>query len=253
MKKLGPLLTHSPLLMILCIQTMFSRLTRIKVMRYFEKVMIVRSDFKVAVVVEALLFILAFVSSIAFLLTAPRRASHILDVVLIVLWIVVAIALLAMFKRRSDVRDEMVRRFYLSPSWIYNHEIGYAPLEQIMPEHDAYEFVAFAAESLARMSYGFEVASAPDDFSPEYIISTKHFEYRPIKDEENTNEDSVVIDVWRGHLCRVITDDDGQQSFEEIGAYSNATELARLLVANQLIEESQPSESDIMSWESLMS
>ncbi|MDO4532684.1 MAG: hypothetical protein Q4C36_03075 [Coriobacteriia bacterium] len=82
-------------------------------------------------------------------------------ILLIVLLMVIAAAMVALFVNRSHLREEMVRRYYLSPEWVYNHEIGYAPLSQAAPNGDAYEFVTFAADALIEMSYGFEVAETP--------------------------------------------------------------------------------------------
>lgn len=215
------------------------------------------NQLKAAIMVEAAVLLVAFAFSIAYFVMGWYRSSHVLDVILVVLWILVAGVLLVVFRQRSIVREEMVRRFYLSHDWIYNHEIGYAPISKIMPDRDVYEFVTFAAESLARMSYGFEVALAPDDFNPELVISTKQFRFRLIDDEGGPADDSVVIDEWTGTLQRVI-ETDATPRFEEIGAYSNAKELSRLLLNTGIIESSNGAyEGDrdisVMSLESLLS
>ena len=134
-----------------------------------------RNQLKAAIVVEAIVIVIAFGFSVFYFGNGMYRLNHVLDVTLVVLWILVALVLLLVFRSRSLQREEMVRRFYLSHDWVYNHEIGFAPLGKVVPDHDSYELVMFAAESLARMSYGFEVAEAPDDFDPSLMISSKVF------------------------------------------------------------------------------
>lgn len=190
---------------------------------------------KAAIIVEAIVLAVALAFSVVYFTMGLYQSSNVLDVMLVVLWILVAVVLLVVFWSRSHVREEMVRRFYLSHDWIYNHEIGYAPLDQIMPERDAYEFVTFAADALARMSYGFEVASAPDDFQPEYLISSKSFSYHLIGNEDDPDDNSVVIDKWKGTLHSVQVNEQGGHTYTKVGDYSNAKELARLIDTNNAI------------------
>ena len=187
------------------------------------------NQLKAAIVVEAIVLVIAFVFSILYVVMDWSRTSHVLDVLLVVVWVLVAAALLLLFRSRSHVREEMVRRFYLSHDWIYNHEIGYAPYNQIIPDGDAYEFVTFAGAALARMSYGFEVAHAPQNFEPEYLIASNVFEYHLIGDDEDPDDQGVVIDSWEGTLQRVFLNNKGAHTYEDAGSFTNAKELALLL------------------------
>lgn len=147
---------------------------------------------------------------------------------LVMLWAGFAAALVALFVDRSRLREEMLRRYYLSPEWVYNHEIGYARLSQAAPNGDAYEFVTFAADALIEMSYGFEVAETPNDFQPEYMVSTSVFKVRQ-------TGDGAVVAQWKGALNRVVSDPNGKRGTFELGHFENAAELAQLLVQNEVL------------------
>ena len=151
--------------------------------------------------------------------------------VLVVVWIFAVLTLFRSFQLRTLKRKEARRRFYLSPEWMYNHEIGYAPLSRIV--HDSpYDFVMFAGNALAKMSYGFEVAEAPDDFSPTMLISSQKFTFHFIEDAEDPADKGVVIDKWSGTLQKVQLAPDGSRTYVQLGNYDNATTLAMLLDTN---------------------
>ena len=185
----------------------------------------------VAIVVEAIVLAVAFVFSTTYFSLGLYQADALVTVALVVLWVLVAAVLLSVLWSRSMKREEMVRRFYIGKDYIYNPEIGYAPIRSIVRDNDAYELVTFAAESLARMSYGFEVAPAPDDFTPLYLVKSSLFVFHePYSEDAQADEDSkpVVIDRWKGELMRVgdATSEDG---YEVVGTFANARELARLM------------------------
>ena len=193
---------------------------------------------RTAVLVEIVVLVAALVFSIAYFRMGLRyQASHVATIVLVALWVLVAAILLFVFWTRVLKREEMIRRIYLNDEWIYNHEIGYAPVRRIVPDGDAYELVTFAAESLAKMSYGFEVADAPDDFKPEYLVISNSFLFHiPEVDPEDVDavpddadEEGVVIDRWTGVLQQVVRRDGDKPSYEDIGRFENAGQLARLL------------------------
>ena len=149
------------------------------------------------------------------------------NILLVLLWAAVAAVMVILFVNRSGTREELLRRYYLSPEWIYNHEIGYAPLSQAIPDGDAYEFVTFAADALVEMSYGFEVAKAPENFQPDFMVSTSEFKVRH-------TGDGAVVSRWKGALHRVVSDPDGTRGTYEIGLFNNAAELAQLLEQNEV-------------------
>ena len=203
-----------------------------------------RSQLKAAFVVEAIVLIVALVFSVVYFVMGLYKSSRTLDVLLVIVWVLVGAVLLLAYRSRLRERDKLVRRFYLSRDWMYNHEIGYAPLSQIAPDRDPYEFVTFAAEALARMSYGFEVADAPSDFSPEYMITSSQFRFHFAGEGKSPDEKSVVIDRWKGALQRVVVGPDGARKAEPIDTYANAKQLAVLLGSNEILggarEEAAP-------------
>lgn len=188
----------------------------------------------VAVVIEAIVLVVAFVITAMFLLFGFGRANPVLNVLLVVLWVVVAGLLLFVFWWRSLLREEMLRQFFVADDWVYNHEIGYAPMKRIVPNGDAYRFVTFAADALAKMSYGFEVAEAPEEFHPRFLISSKEFHYHFSggDDEDGEGSDGVVVDHWRGSLELIQSGAYDVANYIEVGEFENAWDLARLLEDN---------------------
>ncbi|MDO4851629.1 MAG: hypothetical protein Q4A93_07230 [Actinomycetota bacterium] len=153
------------------------------------------------------------------------RGDRGINLLLMLLWMVLIILMIVVLQRRVLKREEIVRRFYLSKDGIYNSEMGYASPAHAGGGDDMLQFVLFAANSLVEMSYGFEVADPPDDFEPTLIITTETLRFhRP----EGTEEGGAVIDEWKGTLLRIVTPGD-EGSYELLGSYDNARELAFLL------------------------
>jgi len=185
---------------------------------------------KSSIIVGAIVLVIAFAYTLFYLTKGIYRYDHWLDLILVFVWVVAVIAALVVVHRRVLLREELVRRYYISRKWVYNHEIGYAPLEQVTPDGDEYEFVTFAAEALSRMSYGFEVAEAPGDFSPDFIVHSNKFHVR------GNPEDGIVIDRWKGEVERVVPTEYGGRKVESVGTFQNARDLARILRENGAFE-----------------
>ena len=157
-----------------------------------------------------------------------------LSSLVIVLWIVAVIALFQAYQMRTYAREKVVRRFYLSPEYIYNHEIGYSSISQIARK-DPYAFVLYTGEALAKLTYGLNVAAAPDQFQPTFLVENKEFEFHFIEDDEGPQrreDQGVVIDTWSGTVNRIEYASDKSSSNHELGTFVNATELAMLLDVN---------------------
>ena len=189
---------------------------------------------KTAIIVEIVVLVVALAFSIAFFRLGLYRTSQIPTIALIALWVLVAAVLLFAFWSRSLQREEMIRRFYLNKDWIYNHEIGYAPVARVAPDADEFGLVTFAADSLAQMSYGFEIADPPDDFVPDYLVTSKAFRFHRPEAEDggglDADDQCVVIDRWEGTLLRLEDGGDPEQEqYTEVGTFANARELAQLL------------------------
>lgn len=179
----------------------------------------------ICAIVGALLLVAALVYTACYAYFHLFVIDHWRNIVVILLWTAVAVALGLWLLDRAATREELRRRCYLSPEWIYNHEIGYARLSQAVPDGDAFEFVTFAADALVEMSYGFEVAETPEDFEPTLMVSTTTFKVR-------RTGDGAVVSQWKGSLHRVVSDREGHRGTYEIAPFSNAAELAQLLEDN---------------------
>ena len=175
----------------------------------------------VAVLAGSLVYVLAF----AFGMVGHDRP--LLNAIMLLIAVIVIAYLNYTLWNRTLLREALVRRFFMSSEWVYNHEIGYAPLAQIVPDGDAFGFVTFAAEALARMSYGFEVAELPESFEPSVCIDSRIFHYHTASDDP---DDGIVVDAWRGVVRKVTGEDlNDESSFEDIAPFDDAGELARLL------------------------
>ena len=187
-----------------------------------------RKYLKSALLVEALVLVAAGVFFVIFLVSGIGHDQPVLNVAIVLAGVVAVWLLMAVLIRRTLLREALVRRFYVSPDWIYNHEIGYAPLRRVIPDGNVYDLVFFAAEALAHMSYGFEVADAPASFEPRYIIESNVFLFHATDDPDDP-DGGVVVDAWQGMLRQVIDPDAGEAGLRDIAHFSNAGELARLL------------------------
>ena len=180
-----------------------------------------------ALLFEGFVLVAALVALVSILLAGPGHEQALLQISLVLAGVIVAGLLTFVLMQRTLEREMLVRRFFVSPHWIYNHEIGYAPLDGIAPNDNVYGFVTFAAEALARMSYGFEVAELPESFEPSVLIDSRVFLYHTASDDP---DDGIVIDEWRGMVRRVTGADLSDESnFEDISTFDDAGELARLL------------------------
>ena len=187
-----------------------------------------RKYLKSALLVEALVLVGAVAFFVTFLLSGVGHDHPVLNVTIVLAGVVAVWFLLAILVRRTLLREALVRRFYISPDWIYNHEIGYAPLRRVIPDGNVYDFVIFAAEALAHMSYGFEVAETPASFEPRYLIESNVFLFHTTDDPDDP-EGGVVIDAWEGVLRAIDDPDAGEAGLRDIASFSDAGELARLL------------------------
>ena len=181
-----------------------------------------------SLVVGAALLLAAVVYTLYYAYFDLQNVDRWQRILLMMVLLACAVAMVGLFVNRSHLRKEMLRRYYLSSEWIYNHEIGYAPLSQATPNGDAYEFVTFAADALVEMSYGFEVAETPEDFEPTLMVSTTTFKVR-------RTGDGAVVSQWKGSLHRVVSDANGTRGTFELGRFNNAAELAQLLEQNEVL------------------
>lgn len=179
---------------------------------------------KAAIVAQALVLAMAILFLLAFLGLGVGRDHALLNISLVLAAVVGTALLLVILWRRTLLREALIRRFYVSPSWIYNHEIGYAPLARIAPDGNVFAFVIYAADALARMSYGFDVAETPTTFEPRLVIDSRIFLFH-----ESGEDGGIVIDDWHGVLRQVDDITRGERGLSDIAAFDDAGELALLL------------------------
>jgi hypothetical protein len=86
------------------------------------------------------------------------------------------------------------------------------------------------------MSYGYDLKDAPQNFEPEYLITSTVFDFHLIGEEGDPQDQGVVIDQWEGVLERIRPNGKGGHDYEEIGTYENAKELALLLDSNGVMD-----------------
>ena len=179
---------------------------------------------KGAIVAQVLVLAAATLFLFAFLRGDIGRDNPLLNTSLALATVTGTSLLLIVLWRRTLLREALVRRFYVSPAWIYNHEIGYAPLARIVVDGNVFAFVIYAADALAHMSYGFEVAETPTSFEPRFVIDSRIFLFH-----ESGIDGGVVIDEWRGVLRQIVDATRGERGLTDIATFDDAGELAFLL------------------------
>ena len=177
-------------------------------------------------ILGTVLLVAAAVLTVAYLGFGVFRDDHGFDTWLLLVWVAVIVAFVVILFRRTRTREMLTRRFFLSEDGIYNFELGYAPLPEAIGDNLAFQVVSFAVDSLAAMSYGFEVVEQPQDFEPEMVITTTVLDFHWPEDADEN--DGAVIDRWEGSLLRIVKPGDWS-ACETIGTYRNARELALLL------------------------
>lgn len=194
---------------------------------------------KLAVVVEMAVLAAAGSLLLLFLVRGVGRDQPLAYLSFLLAGVLLAGLLFGLLLRRTLQRERMVRRFYVSQDWIYNSEIGYAPMARIVEHDDPFGFVTFAADSLARMSYGFEVAEAPQSFAPSLVIDSAVFLYHELEEDGG-----IVVDEWRGLLSRIDNAAGRKEELVDIAEFDNASELARLLENSGVFEASETQEGE---------
>ena len=179
-------------------------------------------EFKVGIAMLVVVSLICVAYLAFYLSIGLQRVDHFISLIFLVALVAVVGIMVYIMRRRALVREELMRRYYLSDEWMYNHEIGYAPFSKATPDGNAYEFVTFAAESLAEMSYGFEVADPPESFQPKLLVASIRFRV-------HRSGDGLVIDRWRGVLQRIETSESGDSVLSDVGTFTNAKALAHLL------------------------
>lgn len=177
----------------------------------------------IGIIFCAVIIVLALLYFVFGLFAVDRGAI----ILLLVLFALAVSFIVFGMRQQSRTREDMVRRFYLSEAGIYNYEIGFAPLSRISGGDDSLTLAVFMVDSLAKMSYGFEVAELSGDFQPQLLVDTEELLFHQPEHEDG----GTVVDSWKGTLYQV--DASGEEDkYEELGVFDNARSLAFLLEEN---------------------
>ena len=166
----------------------------------------------VAVLVAAIVY-----STLYFQQGLFRYESDGTSIILVLAWTLVVAVLLVLLWQRMLVREEYLRKFYLSDATLFNFELGAVSRAEALDTQDADGLVSYLRKSLAGLSYEGSPLDPPDGFSPTLCVSTRRFS------QGKNGED------WRGSVQRVKQRDDGHRTFVEIATFENAAELTQAL------------------------
>ena len=139
------------------------------------------------------------------------------SIILVLVWTLVVAVLLVVLWNRMLVREEYLRKFYLSDTQLFNFELGALPLESAVPQHDADGLVEYLRTAIPKLTYDVSPLDPPADFKPTLCVSTRRYT------SKDSNED------WRGSVQRVQQHDDGRRTFVELATFENAGELKQAL------------------------
>jgi len=187
-----------------------------------------RGDLKAAMAAEIVVLFAAVIFLLGFLTAGIGHERPMLSLCITIFAVLCASALLVYIWHRTLQRESLVRRLYISSGGIYNNEFGFAPMSKISDSANAYDVVTFAADALAQMSYGFEIAERPEEFDPRYAIDSSIFVYHA-SDPKGDLSEGIVIDDWQGRLRERLRKPHGITAWRPVETFDGAGELARLI------------------------
>lgn len=140
-----------------------------------------------------------------------------LSIVLVLVWALVVAVLLLVLWHRMLVREEYLRKFYLSAETLFNFELGAVQIVEAISPRTADALAEYLRVSLLKLTYEGSPLTPPEDFVPTLCVSTQRFS------AGGEGKD------WHGVLQRVVQREDGHRTFVEIAAFDSIDELKRIL------------------------
>ena len=140
------------------------------------------------------------------------------SIILVLVWTLVVAVLLVVLWQRTLVREEYLRKIYISSESLFNFELGVLPAGDAVAAHDAGALVEQARALLSQLTYEESPVDPPEGFAPAICISSSRF--------SSADKDAGE---WRGTVQRIQQRDDGRRTFVEVGSFENADELERTL------------------------
>jgi len=173
---------------------------------------------RAGIVVGAAVLVVAIVySTLYFQRGLFRFENGGLSIILVLVWaLVVAVLLIALWQRML-VREEYLRRFYISDETLFNFELGAVARSAALPAQDTNGLMEYLRDSLAKLTYDGSPLEPPEGFTPTYCVST-----RRIAPNKPGND-------WRGSIQRIQQRDDGRRTFVEVAAFDNDEQLREAL------------------------
>lgn len=98
-----------------------------------------------------------------------------LVVVIILACSCIIAVLLVLAWRKELVREEYLRKFYLSGDTLFNFELGAKPMADTLYSKDAADLVNYLESALGKLSYDNAPLNPPVDFVPTYCVSSDCF------------------------------------------------------------------------------
>ncbi len=143
-----------------------------------------------------------------------NKVDNPLDLTVSIVWWVVLAVLVALITRWERKRRRAVRTMYLSPTALYNSEVGVIEFEAASP-------VAAMEEALKNLAYGFKVQDLPDAAEFDYRSVVKTDRYKPTADDAQDAQTQ-----WEGSVIDLRSEGDSKEK-----SFSNKQELEQILNA----------------------
>ena len=170
------------------------------------------------IVVGVAVLLAAFLYSGVYFSSQPisLEGDGLVVVIILACACVIAVLLVAAW-RKEQVREEYLRKFYLSGDTLFNFELGAKPIAGTLYAKDASGLVNYLESALVGLTYECCLLNPPADFVPTYCVSSDCFKTdKPAKE-------------WSGSLQRVQQHEDVHRTYVNIAAFQNASELEQAI------------------------
>ena len=195
-----------------------AKMSRLQTQHETKQGVIVGKGIRGGIVVGAAVLLAAFLYSGIYYSSQPisLEGDGLVVVVILACSCVIA-ALLITAWRQEQVREEYLRKFYLSGDTLFNFELGAKSIAGTLYTKDAPGLVNYLESALAGLTYDCCPLNPPTDFAPTYCVSSKRFKAGKPGEE------------WRGNLQRIQQHEDGHRTYVNIAAFQNASELEQAI------------------------
>jgi hypothetical protein len=193
-------------------------MSRLQTQHETKQGVIVGKGIRGGIVVGVAVLLAAFLYSGVYFSSQPANleGDGLVVVIILACSCVVAVLLVAAW-RQEQVREEYLRKFYLSGDTLFNFEFGAKPIAGTLYSKDAPGLVNYLECALAGLTYDSGPLNPPAGFMPTYCVSSDRFK------TGNSGQE------WRGNLQRIQQHEDGRRTYVNIAAFHNASELEQAI------------------------